>query len=154
MSKTSKPKTKMACSCGCGALTANAFAPGHDNRYYGQVVRGERPVTDLDIFPGLLRKWQGRLAKEAAKALAAGGVEPRQESDRPVPGDDAWTEDQPNQTTGPTADPKLSAKEVKDGRWWYPVRAVRPLDDGRYEVDWKAKNGNVRTSRVEAAKLR
>jgi hypothetical protein len=179
MSSKREPKQHLVhqCTCGCGTETRNAFAPGHDNRFYGQVVRGERDASDLQPFPGLMRKWTGRQAKAMAVQVPtdeAGAEMARFAALLPIvePKGDMWTEDQPNQTSiDPFAGingervelrseqpadllPQAGATQVKDGRWWYTVKAIRPLSDGRYEVDWHAKNGGARTTRVTADKLR
>ena len=135
-------KNEDPCCCGCGTPTKGFFAPGHDNRFYGQVIRGERPVEDLALYPGLQRKWAGRNKPKVAP-IHVGESGPEMTTVDP----DGFVDIAPP-ATGPTF------TEVKDGRWWYPVKKVTLLDDGRFEVEWKAKNGNARTTRVAADKLR
>lgn len=115
-------KTLHNCACGCGTETKGTFAPGHDNRLYGQVIRGERPPSDLDPHVGLKCKWARRTAKaeEQAETTSNG---------------DSYT-------------------KVKVGRWTYPIiNLTGPLVDGSFEVDFKAKNSNLRTMRVNASAL-
>jgi hypothetical protein len=121
------PKAKrqpVACSCGCGEPTMNAFRPGHDNRFYGQVVRGERSESDLRPFPGLARKWNNRNKAVARETKAAQVAE---------------------STGGYTL--------VKIGRWPCPIQAVKPTDDGRFEVDYTDRKGNTRTAIVDQSAL-
>lgn len=117
-------KTATPCACGCGTQTMATFAPGHDNRFYGQVVRGERKPEDLMPFAGLMRKYNNRNKAVKAEAKAAEVAE----------------------ATG-------GVTKVKMGRWTYDVKAARELDDGQFEIGWTDGKGNARTSVVTADKL-
>jgi len=129
------------CLCGCGNTTRREFAPGHDNRYFGQVIRGERDAQDLEAFPGLARKWQNRQAKALAVEV------PVADPFAGVNGEHIASQPSPTKII-------LDSTEVKDGRWWYRVRGIAIVGDDLFEVDWVAKNGGLRTTRVTADKLR
>lgn len=46
------PKAKTNdCRCGCGTKTANKFAPGHDSRLKGWMLRIERGLLKLEDIP-------------------------------------------------------------------------------------------------------
>ena len=71
----SSVRPQHACACGCGRLTGRTFAPGHDARLKGGVVRVVRGLMTLDEIeqvmgapfrkaveavlasPALLRRW-------------------------------------------------------------------------------------------------
>lgn len=46
-----KPRPQVQCACGCGALTGRTFAPGHDSRLKGWVLRVERGIVKLADIP-------------------------------------------------------------------------------------------------------
>ena len=47
-----EPKAKTHdCGCGCGTKTAGRFAPGHDSRLRGWVLRVERGIVALADVP-------------------------------------------------------------------------------------------------------
>lgn len=56
-----------ACRCGCGRLTQRMFAPGHDARLKGLIIRQIRGVmTNADIA-----EWGGQATADAVtKAIA------------------------------------------------------------------------------------
>lgn len=59
------------CACGCGTETARRFAPGHDARYHGRILReaqaAERGITP-DEVPAALRRERAARRRAAAKA--------------------------------------------------------------------------------------
>lgn len=140
--KPKAAKLSRDCLCGCGTSTTGTFAPGHDNRFYGQVRRGERPATDLAPFPGLMRKFEGaqredeRKAERKAAAKAEGN------------GDAAATVE-----VGADNEPAPEFTKIKVGRSNQTISSLRPLGDGRFEVNYTARNGNLRTTNVTADAL-
>ena len=67
-----KPKALVPCGCGCGGTTTRSFAPGHDSRLKGWVLRVERGVVKLaDIPDGERQAVKAAIAAKASATKAA-----------------------------------------------------------------------------------
>lgn len=144
---TAKPKAaklQRDCLCGCGTTTTGTFAPGHDNRFYGQVRRGERPSAELAPFPGLVRKLEGALKNDQRKAERKAAKAAGEPIEPEVNGDG----DGVTMLADILAYANLTVTKVKQGRWQYPIRKLTHLYDGQYEVEFTDKKGNARVVRV------
>lgn len=152
MEATSTHSNTGVCNCGCGTATAKSFAPGHDARFYGYCLRGENGFTteDLAPYPGLMRKLANRGTSSAARKIQP--IKATAEIDA-----EGFLDVAPPAPSGHWAEPDPSPQafaELKVGRWWYEAKTVTAVGNDLFDVEWKAKNGNVRTSRVGADKLR
>lgn len=135
------------CACGCETATRNAFAPGHDNRLFGQVIRGEKPESALAPFPGLMRKLENRANKAAAVA------------ERKVSKVESIGTDNDGQPilvdeTGEHIEPSFT--RVKIGRWTYEVKSLAYLPDTdppMAEVTYYDRRSNARTTIVGVGQL-
>lgn len=68
---SSKPRRLRACSCGCGTPTASTFAPGHDSKLKGWVIRFEMNAAAIREA---LADWPNMLKQvEAVAAMRAEG---------------------------------------------------------------------------------
>ena len=71
--RSSKPKPTRPCACGCGYVTKSKFAPGHDSRLRGWVLRVERNYVKLaDIPDGEREAVQAELKRRKQEATAIG----------------------------------------------------------------------------------
>ena len=48
------------CECGCGTETRSAWAPGHDARHSGKLIRAAR-AGDADALAELTRRWPSKV---------------------------------------------------------------------------------------------
>lgn len=51
------------CECGCGAETRSTWAPGHDARHAGKLIRASR-AGDADALAELTRRWPSKVPAE------------------------------------------------------------------------------------------
>lgn len=66
-----KPKPLVPCACGCGSTTTRTFAPGHDSRLKGWVLRVERNIVKLADIPDGERQAVAAHMKAAKAAQTA-----------------------------------------------------------------------------------
>jgi hypothetical protein len=136
---TTKNPTSGYCHCGCNAPTKRAFAPGHDNRFYGQVRRGERPEFELEPFPALMNKLAWAKREDAAKAERKANAAKVEVTDAgPIDGE------------LPAPAPEPEATTVKVGRWVYSLQSVEPIDgeDNLVRVGFLTKDGELKFANV------
>lgn len=60
---TNRTRPISMCACGCGRLTQRTFAPGHDARLKGLMIRVARNVMTLED----VREWGGIDTMEAVR---------------------------------------------------------------------------------------
>lgn len=133
MSKTNS-KT---CACGCNTPVGSKsnFAPGHDARLVSQVMKGEKPESELAPYPKLVAKFQRR-------------VEAKTGTPAPKPAKAAATDE---------AGPKLRKCAVKVGRWTNQgvISEVKanPGEEVMYLVTHKNAKGVAKTEWVAKSKI-
>ena len=66
---TNRTKASTKCACGCGRLTQRTFAPGHDRRMKGLMIRVARNVMTLED----VRDWGGIDTMEAVREAMEDG---------------------------------------------------------------------------------
>ncbi len=111
------PKQKNKCLCGCGTETARRFAPGHDARLKGVLIRAFRtePGKDITLVNGMKGKPEVLLAELgwAKYAVAAKPKATKPKADKPAKAEKAES-------------PAQTGVKAKVGRW---------IQEGRIDSD-------------------
>ena len=66
-SSSTRTHALVRCGCGCARLTQRTFAPGHDARLKGLVVRAVRGVMTL----AEIEEWGGEATRKAVEGVLA-----------------------------------------------------------------------------------
>lgn len=121
--------TMNLCFCGCGGQRnpKSFFLPGHDSRLVSQVMKGEKPIGVLDMFPKLLEKYGFRMDKrETAKETVEQKAAVKVVKDKLYEMNDG--------TNGSRKEVTPTKCQVKVGRWWREGRVIAEITNSAGEV--------------------
>jgi hypothetical protein len=130
----------------CGEQTSRTFAPGHDAKLKGVLLRAARSGREYSYTEGALLIHADPLVELANRGWSHLLVELKERPKKARKNQKPRKSDSPDSVTQVeafnTADPFTST--VKVGRWTYPARIIQPdTGDGRVTVEYRKKDGQL-----------